>query len=89
MSKEYQVYIGIEEQDGDDCHDEGTVTLEVFDNLSDAEAHVGSCQQIDKLRAENKSLKETIKSAAKIAAKKVYRQPDKMELRKLLKESDV
>ncbi len=60
MSVEYQAYIGIEGQDEskintseDDCWPEDEqVVLRTFDKLEDAEAFVGTCQQIDKLQAQ-------------------------------------
>ncbi len=54
MTVKYQVYIGIEGQDDskietseDDCWlEDEQVTLSTFDNLTDAEAFVGTCQAL-------------------------------------------
>ncbi len=56
MSVKYQVYISIEGQDEskvdtlqDDCWSEGEYPLEAFDTLADAEAFVGTCQQLKEM----------------------------------------
>ncbi len=67
MNAKYQVYIGIEGQDEskintseDDCWNEEDWSLETFDKLEDAQAFVGSCQQIDKLEAELTSAQDDV-----------------------------
>ena len=55
MAVKYQVYISIEGQDDskidtpeDDCWNENEVVLKTFDNLDEAEAFIGTCQQVAK-----------------------------------------